>query len=295
MLGVTFIVFFIQNIRPGDPARELLGNEATEEEIYELREELGLNDPFLERYVDYVCDTFFRFDFGTSWRTRLPIGPDVVARIKISFLIALLGITGAVLIGVPIGVLSAVKQYSFVDNISRIISIFFSTVPSFWLAMMLAFIFAVKLHLLPSSGADGWECYILPTISLALPYSAMFVRMTRSTVLETIRSDYVRTAHAKGLPVKRVIFQHALRNAWLPVITLIATNFGALFGSAVITESVFNMPGLGTMMTSAVKQFDTPVVMAGTLVLSFICGFLLLVGDIIGAYVDPRVKAKYSK
>lgn len=295
LLGVSLIIFGIMAIKPGDPARLLLGATASQEAVDQLNESFGLNLPFYKRYLNYIYNAFLHFDLGDSWRTGLPVLDEILVRLPVSLKIASLGIIGASLIGIPLGVLSAVKQYSILDNTTRIFAIFFSTVPSFWLAMMMVYVFAVKLHLLPSSGMDNWTCYILPMVAISLPYASGFLRMTRSTVLETIRADYVCTARAKGVPERRVIFQHALRNAWLPIISTMTGSFGGILGSAIITETVFNMPGLGTMIVSGIRQFDTPIVMGGTIVLAFSFALIMLLADLLYAFVDPRIRAKYSK
>ena len=295
LLGVAFIIFTIMAIQPGDPGRMILGASATQEAVDLLNEQLGVNRPFLTRFFDYLYNAIFRLDFGTSYRTSQPVFNDVFSRVGTSLKIAFNGIAMATIIGVPLGILSAVKQYSFVDNFSRITAMLAATIPPFWLGMMLILIFSLKLGILPSNGVTNWKCFILPMITLGIPYAGTMLRMTRSSMLETIRSDYVRTAKAKGVPQGVITFKHALMNALLPIITTMATSFGGLLGGAVITESVFSMPGLGTLIVTGIRNRDMPVVMAATILLAFMFGIIMLIADLLYAFVDPRIKAKYAK
>ncbi len=295
LLGVAFIIFTIMAIQPGDPGRMILGASATQEAVDLLNEQLGINRPFLTRFFDYLYNAIFRLDFGTSYRTSQPVFNDVFGRVGTSLKIAFNGIAMATIIGVPLGILSAVKQYSFVDNFSRITAMLAATIPPFWLGMMLILIFSLKLGILPSNGVSNWKCFILPMITLGIPYAGTMLRMTRSSMLETIRSDYVRTAKAKGVPQGVITFKHALMNALLPIITTMATSFGGLLGGAVITESVFSMPGLGTLIVTGIRNRDMPVVMAATILLAFMFGIIMLIADLLYAFVDPRIKAKYAK
>ena len=190
---------------------------------------------------------------------------------------------------------SANHQYSAPDQILRVGSMFFVAVPPFWFAMMLILVFALNLGWLPTSGNTTLAHYILPMITLGMPYGGKFLRITRSTMLEVIRSDYITTAKAKGVPQRRITFTHALKNALLPVITTVATSFGGLLGGAIITESVFNMNGLGSLIVLSIKMKDTPTVMASIILLAVMFTIIMLIVDLIYAFVDPRIKAKYIK
>ena len=294
MLGVSFLVFTILNIVPGDPARVILGENATAEEVAQLNHELGYDLPFVTRYVNFLIGVVTRFDFGTSYRTGAPVLEDVMGRIPSSITLAVCSIIGAVIIGVPLGIYSAVKQYSVMDNVLRFIGIFLASVPPFWLGMLLIFTFALNLRVLPSSGVSNWKGYILPSLALALPYASAMLRFTRSAMLETIRSEYIKTARSKGVPEMRVIVAHALKNAALPIITIVGTSFGGLLGGAVVTESVFSLPGLGTLLVMGIKMKDIPVVMGATVFYAFMFGFIMLLVDLLYAFADPRIKAKYK-
>ncbi|MBQ3257275.1 MAG: ABC transporter permease, partial [Oscillospiraceae bacterium] len=243
VLGISFLIFTIMELTPGDPARLVLGPEATAEACEQWNEEHGLNDPFFTRFFNYIKDAVTKLDFGESYRTKKPVFEEILHRFPVSIKLSAISIAFAVLIGIPLGVYSATHQYSIPDQILRVGSMFFVAVPPFWFAMMLILVFALNLGLLPTSGNSTFAHYILPMITLGMPYGGKFLRITRSTMLEVIRSDYITTAKAKGVPQRRITFTHALKNALLPVITTVATSFGGLLGGAIITESVFNMNG----------------------------------------------------
>ncbi len=295
LLGVILVIFTIMHMMPGDPGRIILGENASQEAVDQKNEELGYYDPFLVQFFNYLKNAVTRLDFGTSYRTSKPVFNDVFARFPNSLKISFNGILGACIVGIPIGVLSAVRQYSAVDTISRVTAMLVAAIPPFWLGMMLIFAFSLKLKMLPSAGAESWRHFILPMITLTIPYAGSMLRMTRSTMLETIRQDYIRTARAKGVPQRTIVFKHALRNALLPIITIMATSFGGLLGGAVITESVFSIPGLGTLIVTGIRQRDKPVVLAAILFLALMFSVIMLIVDLLYAFVDPRIKAKYSK
>jgi len=295
LLGVALVIFFILQLTPGDPGTMILGAGGDQTAIDRLNEELGYNRPVLERFFSYLYNVVFKLDFGSSYRTRLPVIDNIRGRIPVSITLAFSTILFASVIGIPIGVLSAVKQYSLLDTVPTVISLFMAALPGFWLGMMLMYFFSLKLGWLPSNGVGSWQHFILPVVSLGLPYAAQELRFTRSSMLETIRQDYVRTARAKGANERLVIWKHALKNALLPVITVTGGNFGVLLGGAVVTESLFNIPGLGSLIITSIKIKDVPTVMGATLILAFIFSLILLGVDLLYAAVDPRIKAKYSK
>lgn len=295
LLGVSFIVFTIMSFTPGDPATSILGNGATKEDIQKLNEELGYYDPFLERYVDYVAGAVHG-DFGNSYRSGEPVFDEIFNRFPTTIKLAVSAILLAVVIGIPIGMVSAVRQYSVFDVSSTIVSMFMTSVPQFWLALMGLLIFAVNWKILPSTGLDdGLKSYILPVFTLCLPCAANIIRLTRSSMLETIRQDYVRTARAKGLPERAVIWKHAFRNALLPVITVIGINFGYQLGGAVLIESIFGISGVGSLTVNSIRQKDIPQTTASILFLAFIYVVIMLVVDVLYAYIDPRLKSKIVK
>lgn len=295
LVGVAFIIFTIMELTPGDPAIRILGIEAPPEALAQMREQLGLNKPFFVRFFDYIANIFLHLDFGMSWRTKNPVFEDILPRIPISLTLATLGIAFATLLGIPLGVLSAVRQYSVSDNILRVVSTILVAVPTFWLAMLLILLFASKLGWLPASGAAELSSYILPVITCGGPHGCAILRMTRSTMLEEIRQDYIRTAKAKGVPNNIVIYKHSLKNALLPVITTIGQNFGAILGGSVVAESVFSLPGIGSLVILGIKSKDTPTVIASVLLIAFFFAIIMLIVDLLYAFIDPRIRAKYAK
>ncbi|MGI6252302.1 MAG: ABC transporter permease [Aminivibrio sp.] len=294
MIGVTLVVFTILEMTPGDPAKMMLGDGATLEQFQAFNERFGTDKPFFYRFFNYILQLFTKFDFGTSWLTSRPVLDTLKARVPVTLSIAVSSIMFASFIGVSIGVVSAVRQYSKLDFISRLTAMVFAAVPVFWLGMMLAILFAVKLGWLPSSGIGSWKHYILPMMTLGLPYSARILRSTRSFMLEAIRQDFVRTARSKGVPERFVIWKHAFLNASLPVINMIGVNLGGLLGGAVVTENVFGCSGLGSFIIDSVKRKDIPAVTGGTVFLAMIFALILLIVDVLYAFVDPRIKARYT-
>lgn len=292
ILGISFILFSIMSFTPGDPARLILGEDARVEDVQAKREELGLNDNFFIRYGRYVVDAV-RGDFGKSYRTNIPVFDEIFSRFPTTVKLALLGVALSTLIGVPIGIISAVKQYTIIDGISLVSALLLASMPGFFVGMLLIMLFSLKLDLLPATGIETWKHYIMPAFSIAAVTMATLIRMTRSTMLEEIRQDYVRTAKAKGASGRRVIFKHALRNALLPVVTVIGINIGIQIAGTIMIEAVFAIPGLGTLMINSIRMKDTPVVMASILFVALIAGLVNLAVDIIYTFIDPRVKSQY--
>lgn len=294
LLGVSFIVFSIISLTPGDPGTIILGQNATKESIDQLNHELGYDQPFLVRFFHYIIHAV-QGDFGESYRTGKPVFNEIFARFPTTFKLATGAVIVAIAIGIPIGIISAVRQYSVLDTIGTITAMFMASVPQFWLGLMMILAFAVTLGWLPSTGISSWKHFIMPIITLALPCAANVLRMTRSTMLETIRQDYIRTARAKGAPESTVVLKHALRNALLPVITVVGINFGYLLGGTVLIESVFGIPGVGTLTITSIRMKDIPQTAASVLFLAFIYCAMMLAVDILYAYIDPRIKARYAK
>ncbi len=295
LIGVTFIVFGLMELAPGDPASIILGTSALQEHIDALNEKLGYNKPFFEKYFSFVYNIVVHQDFGVSYRTQHPVINEIKARLPVSFQLAVLGLVFSAIIGIPLGVLSAVKQYSLLDTIPSFFAMIMAAVPSFWLGMMLIYYLAFVLGWLPSYGLGSWQHYIMPTITIGAVYAASMMRYTRSSMLETIRADYVRTARAKGAAERTVIWKHAMKNGLLPVITLLGSSFGAQIGGAIVTENLFSIQGLGNLTILSINTRDTPSVLATTVVFATIYNVILLMIDIVYAFIDPRIKAKYSR
>ena len=292
-VGVSLIVFALISLVPGDPASTILGPSAEQAQIDALNTKLGFYDPFWVRYFRYMGGVL-RLDFGESYVTRIPVIQELKSKIVISVIVAFSSIVGSLLIGVPLGILSAVKQYSLMDVFPTSMAMILAAAPSFWVGLMLILVFSLKLGWLPSFGVEKAGWFVLPMLTLTAVYGATMLRFTRSSMLETVRQDYIRTVRAKGAAERVVIWRHALKNALLPVITAAGNTFGALLGGAIVTETLFSLPGLGTFVVNGIKQRDIPVVMGGTITLAILFSFVVLAVDLIYAFVDPRVKAKYA-
>lgn len=292
LLGVILIVFTIMSFTPGDPGRLILGMNATQESVDKLNDDLGYNDPFIVRFFTYIGN-LLKGDFGKSYKNNQPVFDEIFKRFPTTLKLALSSIGVTIILGIPLGVLAAVKQYSGIDMFSTVMALLIAAIPSFWLGLISILLFSLKLGWLPPNGIGTAAHYILPTFTLAVVYAASTLRMTRTTMLEAIRQDYVRTARGKGATEKRVIWKHAIKNALLPVVTSMGMSFGGLLGGTVIIEQVFGIPGLGTLVINAIKMKDIPQVMAVTIFLAaMFCSIMLLV-DILYAFIDPRIKARY--
>jgi len=294
MLGISFILYSIMTLTPGDPARLLLGDGATEEAIEQKRDELGLNKGFFGGYVDYLGKAAHG-DFGKSYRSGEPVYKEVFTRFPNTLKLATLAIGISIIVGVLVGIIQAVRQYSLLDNVISAITLILTSMPDFWFGLILIILFAVELKLLPASGNQHWYNFILPGLTASMNYTAGTIRLTRSSMLEVIRSDYIRTARAKGVDERTITYKHALKNALLPVVTLIGINLGWQLGGTIIVEQIFAIPGIGTLMIGAVRSKDTPLLMASVLFVALLASLINLVTDILYAYIDPRIKAEYSK
>lgn len=295
LLGVAFLVFAILSLTPGDPGTIILGITAKPEDIASLNEQFGYNKPFLIRFFSYIKDIVLHFNLGVSYQTREPVINDIMAKFPNTLKLTILSMSLSAIIGISFGIISAVKQYSALDHICVVTALVFACIPGFWLGLMLMMLFSLKLGWLPSYGAESLKNFILPTLTVSMTSAAGLLRLTRSAMLETIRQEYIRTAKAKGASKKRIIIKHALRNALMPVVTTLGTSFGASLGGAIIAETVFAMPGMGTLITTAIRQKDIPMVMGSTLFLAVLFSLIILLVDILYAVIDPRIMDKYKK
>lgn len=289
LIGIVFLVFTIMYFSPGDPAKLILGDRAPEEQVAALRHELGLDLPYYQQLFNYIKNAIHG-DFGNSYQLRMPVWDIIKLRFPLTLQLTTFTMLIAVLIGVPVGILSAVKQYSVIDAFSVIFALLMASIPAFWLGMLLMLLFSLNLGWLPSSGYEGVKWLILPSITLGFIICATIMRMTRSSMLEVVRQDFIRTARAKGATEKRVVFRHALKNAIIPVITVVGTAFGSSLGGAVVTETVFGLPGMGTQIITAIRQKDNPVVLASVIVIALAFSLVNLIVDILYTYVDPRIR-----
>mgnify|MGYP000374325286 CR=1 FL=1 len=290
LLGVTLIVFFSIHLIPGDPVMYMLrGRMPSREVIERMRAELGLNLPLHEQYFRYLSG-LLRGDWGTSLRTRAPVLQEILSRYPNTIVLAVAAMFISVVVGVIAGIISAVKRYSLFDYLSMAGALFGVSMPSFWLGLMLILIFAVQLRLLPVSGYKSPEAIILPAITLGTGGAGVLARLTRSSMLEVLGQDYVRTARAKGLAERIVIYRHALKNALIPVLTMAGMQFGFLLGGAVIVEMIFAWPGIGRLAVMSIYAHDIPVVQGCTLFFTAIFILTNLAVDILYAYIDPRIR-----
>lgn len=289
LIGIVFLVFTIMYFSPGDPAKLILGDRAPEEQVAALRHELGLDLPYYQQLFNYIKNAIHG-DFGNSYQLRMPVWDIIKLRFPLTLQLTTFTMLIAVLIGVPVGILSAVKQYSVIDAFSVIFALLMASIPAFWLGMLLMLLFSLNLGWLPSSGYEGVKWLILPSITLGFINCATIMRMTRSSMLEVVRQDFIRTARAKGATEKRVVFRHALKNAIIPVITVVGTAFGSSLGGAVVTETVFGLPGMGTQIITAIRQKDNPVVLASVIVIALAFSLVNLIVDILYTYVDSRIR-----
>lgn len=295
ILGVVFIIFLVMNITPGDPARALLGVSAPQADVDALNHELGYDLPFFQKYVNYIKNMVVNRDFGISYFTKQSVFDEIWPRYLVTIRLAFMGVMLSAIIGIPMGIYAAVKQYSLWDTIPSILAFLIAAIPSFVLGMLLLFIFSLKLNWLPSYGIDSYKHYIMPALAISIPPAAMNLRFTKSSMLESVRQDYVRTARAKGAPEKVVIWKHALKNALLPVITNIGLSLGTLIAGAVVAEKLFSIPGIGSLIVDRITYKDEPVIIAGTILIAVCFTIVMLIVDLIYAYIDPRIRAKYAR
>ena len=293
MLCVLIIVFSICSIMPGDPVLTMLGNDYTQEDYDEVARQFNLDKPFIRQLYDYVAGIVTRLDLGTSFYTKQSVNSYIAGRIWPTVKIGILSCITTVILSVPVGIISATKQYSVMDYSATTLSIIIASMPGFWLALILILIFALKLNWLPTSGLSTWKHYILPVFCNSLAPLAQTTRMTRSSMLEVIRQDYIRTARAKGLSERVITFRHVLRNALIPIVTVSGVQFTHVIGGSVVVESIFSIPGIGSALVQAIGHRDYPVIMGITFIIAVFVGIINVIVDIVYAAVDPRIKAKF--
>jgi len=289
LIGISLLLFFMLRLLPGDPAQVLAGQMATPAEIENIRQQLGLDRPIYEQYANYLS-RLVRFDLGRSARTQNPVTQEIWARLPNTLLLAVVAILLACLFGIPAGIISAVKPYSWIDYLVTTSALFGMSMPVFWLGLMLVVLFSVILKWLPAGGTGSWQHVILPSITLAAFVVAFIARMTRSTMLETLSQDFTTTARSKGLQERVVVIKHAFKNAMIPIITVVGLQFGLLLGGAVLTETVFAWPGLGRLIVDSILARDYPVIQGTILIFGLLYIMVNLAVDLIYALVDPRIR-----
>lgn len=289
LIGISLLLFFMLRMLPGDPAQVLAGQMATPEEVELIRHQLGLDRSIHVQYA-FFLGRLARFDLGRSARTQNPVTEEIWARLPNTMLLAVVAITLACLFGIPAGIISAVRPYTWIDYVVTSTALFGISMPVFWLGLMLIVVFSIILHWLPAGGTGSWKHVILPSLTLAAFVVAFIARMTRSSMLEVLSQDYTTTARSKGLKEQVVIIKHALKNALIPIITVIGLQFGLLLGGAVLTETVFAWPGVGRLIVDSILARDYPVIQGAILVFGLLYILVNLVVDLLYAYVDPRIR-----
>jgi len=293
IIGISFLVYFVIDLAPGDIISQIAPEDATIEELEQLREEMGLNKPILLRYLDYMKG-MLRGDLGTSYITGEPVFESYMRRLPNTLKLAFASIFVSVVISIPLGIISAVHQSTWKDNVTMVIALLGLSMPNFWLGLLLIILFSLKLGWFPSGGYGTFAHIVLPAITVGTGLTAMLTRTTRSSMLDVIRQDYLRTARSKGVPERKVIRKHALKNALIPIITVVGTQLASCLGGAIITETVFAWPGVGRLILDSVNSRDIPMVTGCIIMKTITISIILLIVDLLYAVVDPRIKAQYT-
>ena len=294
LLAVAFVIYAIMNVAEGDPVYSVAGADATEEQLAALREEMGLNGSLIERYFRYIGN-LLKGDLGISYVSKQDVMKIYLQRLPNTLKLASMTMIFATLIALPLGIIAAVNQNSWIDTLSMVLALIGLSMPNFWLGLLLIILFSLKLGWFPSGGNEGFKSIILPAFTVGAGLAALLTRTTRSSMLDVIRQDYLRTARAKGVPEKTIIRKHALRNALIPIITIFGVQFSNVLGGSVLAETVFAWPGVGRLVVDAIDQRDIPTVTGALVMTTMLVTVVNLLIDIVYAFVDPRIKAKYSK
>ncbi len=294
VLGVALLIFIIMSFTPGDPAVIILGENATAEQVAALHVKLGLDQPLLVRFFNYIKGIVLHFDFGTSYTNGRPVREEILQRFGYTFKIAAFSMVFSLGIGVPLGIVAALNRNTWKDNLAMSVALIGISMPTFWFGLVLSIVFALKLRWLPPSGVGSIKNYIMPCLAVSMPGIAGLARQTRSSLLEVIRADYITTARAKGQTERVITFRHALRNALIPVITQAGAVFGLLMCGTLVAETVFTIPGLGTYMITAIKSRDYPAIQGAVILVSIAFSVVMLLVDLLYAAVDPRIRAQFK-
>lgn len=295
MVGVVVIVFTINYFSEVSPANVICGDNATPEVIAAKEAELGLDKPYLVQLGNYFFNLVFKGDMGRSYTKSVAVSQLIADRFAVSAIIGLLGALVSILIGIPLGLLGALKQNSIWDYLATTVSIICSAIPGFWLALLLMLLFSVNLKITPVTGIATWRGYINPIICSAFPGIALLARMTRSSILENINADFIKTARSKGLPERKVILKHVIRNSLIPVVTVIGSMLGHCITNGVVSESIFNISGIGSLMNTSITGKDYITTQGCVLVCAFMIATGNMITDLFYAVIDPRIKAQYTR
>jgi peptide/nickel transport system permease protein len=293
IIGVSFLIYFIMDLAPGDIISQMAG-DATEAQIQVLRHQYGYDRSVFYRYAMYMKN-LVHGDLGTSFLTNQPVWDMYRERLPETLKLALGALVVSILLSIPLGILSAVRSGTLWDNAGMVLALLGLSMPNFWLGLLLIILFSLNLGWFPSGGDTGFLSIILPAITIGTGHVAIITRTTRSSMIDVIHQDYLRTARAKGVPEKYVIRKHAFKNALIPIITVIGTQLSVSLGGAVLTETVFAWPGVGRLIIDSVHQRDVPVVTGAIIMTTILISIMLLIVDLLYAYVDPRIKAQYLR
>lgn len=294
ILVTSLLIFWAMGLTGGDPARQILGEKATDEQVAELREEMGLNDPFLVRYANYVKG-MVTGDLGESYVTGKDVFQTFMERLPNTLMLGGAAVLIAIVVSLPLGIYTAIHQNTWKDTAGMIFALFGVAMPNFWFGLMLILLFSLTLGLLPSGGKGGLETLILPAVTVGFGLAALITRTTRSSMLDVLRQDYLTTARAKGVPEKQVVKKHALKNALIPIITAIGMQMSLVLTGSVLAETVFSWPGIGRLVYDSISKRDIPMVTGSIILCSVLMCIVNLIVDLVYAFFDPRIKAQYSK
>lgn len=294
ILVTSFLIYWAMSLTGGDPALMLAGDNATQEQVEQIREDLGLNDPFMVRYLNYMKG-MVTGDMGQSYVTKKDVFQTFMEKLPNTLQLGGAAVLIAVIVSIPLGIYTAIHQNTWKDTAGMVFALFGTSMPNFWLGLMLIILFSLKLGLLPSGGKSGFSSLILPAVTVGFGLAALITRTTRSSMLDVIRQDYMTTARAKGCPERRVIYKHGLKNALIPIITAIGLQMSLVITGSVLAETVFSWPGIGRLVYDSISKRDTPMVTGSIIMCSVLMCIINLVVDLIYAFFDPRIKAQYSK
>ena len=294
LLGVIVVVFTINYISPGDPVITMLGVNATEEAVAETRAELGLDQPYVVQLFSYIKGIVTRLDFGTSYVNKKPVFTEIISRFPVTFKLGVISVLFSIVVGIPLGVISATRQYSVLDYAATFLSLIGAAMPGFWISLLLIVVFSLNLGWLPVSGLDSWKGWILPVVATGITPIATIMRTTRSSMLEVIRQDYIRTVRAKGQSEFLVIVLHALKNALIPVVTVVGVQLGLVFGGVLVIEAIFGIPGVGMLLKGAISANNYPLIQGTVLFCAIVVSLMNLLVDLVYAIIDPRIRSQYT-
>ena len=290
IIGVSFVVFSLLYLSPGDAALASAGPNAPKETVEILRDKMGLNDPFLFQYGRFLKNLIFHFDLGTSYQSKTPVIEKILRVFPNTLKLAGVSLIFAIISGIILGIIAGINKNNIIDSLISFAGMIGLAMPIFWSGLLLIIIFSSKLKLLPASGFSSWRHMILPVLALGLQTSSSIMRMTRSSMIEVLDKDYIRTARAKGLKKSRIIFIHALKNAMIPIITTIGLQAGGLLGGSILTETVFSISGIGRLMVDSVKTRDYPVILGGVMFIALVYSIISIIVDILYGFLNPQIK-----